>query len=41
MIDVYVFKNNHFGKNITLLNLTPLNHIFAYTVILYTIDSIF
>lgn len=30
MIDVYVFKNNHFGKNITLLNLTPLNHIFAY-----------
>ena len=30
MIDVYVFKNNHFKKNITLLNLTPLNHIFAY-----------
>ncbi|MGN1295963.1 MAG: 4'-phosphopantetheinyl transferase family protein [Bacilli bacterium] len=30
MVDVYIFKNDHFGKNITLLNLAPLSHIFAY-----------
>lgn len=30
MLDVYIFKNDHFGKNITLLNLLPLSHIFAY-----------